>query len=188
MVCFQTQNPNLAKFWRLENVDMFYGHLEYVFMDNWDILLPFGTICVHLVQFVFIWYILLGFGIMHQEKSGSPARNCFFLHLRNCGGRGGGVLLVFYLFSDFHVFLLRINRFSSIQVWPRRKTLFRPLLKSMKRFLRNYKKKLFDAPKLFSYVTFYFLKHNHLLPGAYPTKSYKYWFTNICNILHFCYF
>jgi hypothetical protein len=29
-----------------------------------------------------------------------------------------------------------------------------------------------------------------LPPGAYQTKSYKYWFTNICNlhILHFCYF
>jgi hypothetical protein len=25
----------------------------------WDILLPFGTFCVHLVHFVFIWYIFL---------------------------------------------------------------------------------------------------------------------------------
>jgi hypothetical protein len=33
MVCFQTKNPNLSKFWkalgRLENVYTFYGHLEY---------------------------------------------------------------------------------------------------------------------------------------------------------------
>jgi hypothetical protein len=30
-----------------------------------DIVLPFGTFCVHLVNFS-------GFGIMHQEKSGNP--------------------------------------------------------------------------------------------------------------------
>jgi hypothetical protein len=34
----------------LENVDMLYGHLEY-FTDIGDILLPFGTFCVHLVRF-----------------------------------------------------------------------------------------------------------------------------------------
>jgi hypothetical protein len=46
MVSFQTQNPNLGKFWRateLENVDIFYGHLDY-FTDIWDILM---TILVH---------------------------------------------------------------------------------------------------------------------------------------------
>jgi hypothetical protein len=30
---------------RLENIDIFYGHLEY-FMDIWDMLLPFGTVCL----------------------------------------------------------------------------------------------------------------------------------------------
>jgi hypothetical protein len=52
---------------RLENVDTFYGHLEY-FMDIWDILSPFVTFCVHLVHF-------FSFGIMrimHKEKSGNP--------------------------------------------------------------------------------------------------------------------
>jgi hypothetical protein len=49
----------------LENVDIFYGHLEY-FTDIRDILRPFGT-------FVFIWYISSGFGIMYREKSGNPA-------------------------------------------------------------------------------------------------------------------
>jgi hypothetical protein len=34
---------------RLENVHI-YVHLEY-FTDIWDILLPFGKICVHLVHF-----------------------------------------------------------------------------------------------------------------------------------------
>jgi hypothetical protein len=54
MVYFQTENTNLGKFWRascrLENVDIFYGQLEY-FMDIPDILLPFGTICVYLIHF-----------------------------------------------------------------------------------------------------------------------------------------
>jgi hypothetical protein len=49
----------------LKNVDIFYGHLGY-FTDIWNILLPFGTFCVHLVHFS-------GFGIMYQEKSGNPA-------------------------------------------------------------------------------------------------------------------
>jgi hypothetical protein len=40
MVCFQTKNPNLGKFWRVldwKKLGIFYGHLEY-FMDIWDIL------------------------------------------------------------------------------------------------------------------------------------------------------
>jgi hypothetical protein len=49
---------------RLENVAIFYGHLEY-FKDIEDILGPFGTFCVHLVHFS-------GFGILFQEKSGNP--------------------------------------------------------------------------------------------------------------------
>jgi hypothetical protein len=40
MVHFQTKNPNLGKFWRalprLENVDIFYGHWEYL-TDIWEI-------------------------------------------------------------------------------------------------------------------------------------------------------
>jgi hypothetical protein len=44
--------------------------LEY-FTDISDIFWPFGTFCVHLVLFVFIWYIFSGFGIMDQEKSGN---------------------------------------------------------------------------------------------------------------------
>jgi hypothetical protein len=54
-------------------------------MAIWNILLPFGIICCHLVYFVAIWYILLQFGIfndslacfprfgvLYQEKSGNP--------------------------------------------------------------------------------------------------------------------
>jgi hypothetical protein len=44
----------------LENVDIFYGHLEY-FMTIWHIVCSFGT-------------FFPGFGVMHQEKSGNPGR------------------------------------------------------------------------------------------------------------------
>jgi hypothetical protein len=36
-------------------------------MDIWNIVWPFGTVCVHLVHFSC-------FGVMHQEKSGNPER------------------------------------------------------------------------------------------------------------------
>jgi hypothetical protein len=54
----------------LKNMDIFYGYLE-CFKDLRDTLWPFGTFCVHLVQFP-------GFGIMHQEKSGNPGPHHFF--------------------------------------------------------------------------------------------------------------
>jgi hypothetical protein len=51
---------------RLENMDIFYGHLEY-FTDIWDILWSFGT-------FVFLWYIYSGFGIMYQKNMATLGR------------------------------------------------------------------------------------------------------------------
>jgi hypothetical protein len=39
----------------LENVDIFYDHLEY-FTDIWYILWPFGTFCVKSVHFFRFWY------------------------------------------------------------------------------------------------------------------------------------
>jgi hypothetical protein len=73
MVSFQTNNPNLGKFWRALD-----GKILIYFMAIWSILQPFGIFYDHLVQFVFIWYIFPGFGIMSQEKSGNPAmkRDC----------------------------------------------------------------------------------------------------------------
>jgi hypothetical protein len=38
-----------------------------------NILLTLGIFYDHWVQFASIWYILSGFGIMHQEKSGNSA-------------------------------------------------------------------------------------------------------------------
>jgi hypothetical protein len=44
---------------RLENVDIFYGHLEYLHNG-------------HMEYFMNIWYIFTVFGVTCQEKSGNP--------------------------------------------------------------------------------------------------------------------
>jgi hypothetical protein len=64
MVCFQTKNPNLGKFWRV----LLWKILVY-FMTFWSILRQFEIFNDHLVYFVVIWYIFLRFGILDQEKS-----------------------------------------------------------------------------------------------------------------------
>jgi hypothetical protein len=59
MVSFQTKNTNLGKFWRALN-----GKMLIYFRAIWNILRifgiyilwPFGTFCVHLVHFFWIWY------------------------------------------------------------------------------------------------------------------------------------
>jgi hypothetical protein len=50
MVYSQTKNPNLGKFWRAIDWKLLIYFREY-FTDIWDILLPFGTFCVHMVDF-----------------------------------------------------------------------------------------------------------------------------------------
>jgi hypothetical protein len=67
MVCFQTKNPNLGKFWRV----LLWNILVY-FMTIWSILWPLEIFYGHLVYFVVIWYIFPRFGILDQEKSGNP--------------------------------------------------------------------------------------------------------------------
>jgi hypothetical protein len=53
-------------------------------MSIWYILRPFAIFSGHLVYFLVIWYILSHFGMLQQEKSGSPGwhaekfRNDFF--------------------------------------------------------------------------------------------------------------
>jgi hypothetical protein len=58
MVCFQTKNPNLGKFWRRA---LDWKMFTY-FMATWNVLWIFGIFSDHLVHFVFIWYILYSFG------------------------------------------------------------------------------------------------------------------------------
>jgi hypothetical protein len=67
MVCFQTKNPNLGKFW----MDWDRKMLIY-FMTVWNILWRVGILYDHLVHFVFILYIFSDFGIMCGDKSGNP--------------------------------------------------------------------------------------------------------------------
>jgi hypothetical protein len=69
MVCFQTNNPNLGKFWRARE----WKILAYVtviwnitYTSIWYILWPFGNVLL-------IWYIFPRFGILRREKSGNPA-------------------------------------------------------------------------------------------------------------------
>jgi hypothetical protein len=58
-------------------------------MAIWNILETFWIFYDHLVQFVFIWYILSGFGIMQQEKSGNPDHQFYFwVH---CGSPGRSI-------------------------------------------------------------------------------------------------
>jgi hypothetical protein len=44
MVCFQTKNPNMGKFWRVLQWKMLVH-----FMDIWSILQPLGILYGHLV-------------------------------------------------------------------------------------------------------------------------------------------
>jgi hypothetical protein len=67
MVSFQTQNPNLGKFWRALDWKMLID-----FKAIWNILQAFGMFYDHLEHFVFIWNIFSGLGNIYQEKSGNP--------------------------------------------------------------------------------------------------------------------
>jgi hypothetical protein len=79
---FQTENPNLGKFWRglaIEDIGIFYSHLVY-FTVIWSILRSFGLFYGHLVYFTAIWSILWLFSIFFPfwyvvpKKSGNPGQ------------------------------------------------------------------------------------------------------------------
>jgi hypothetical protein len=68
MVCFQTKNPSLGKFWTVlqwKILVYFFDHLIY-FTAIENILGPFSIFCGRVVFFP-------SFGILYQEKSGNPA-------------------------------------------------------------------------------------------------------------------
>jgi hypothetical protein len=69
MAYFYTKNPDSGKFWWVLQWKM-----SVYFRDIWSILLPCGIFCGHLVYFTVIWYIFPRFGILYQERSGSPAQ------------------------------------------------------------------------------------------------------------------
>jgi hypothetical protein len=63
MVCLQTKNPNLGKFWRA----LQWKILAY-FVTIWSILRPLQIFYGHMVYFVVIWYISPRFGILYQKN------------------------------------------------------------------------------------------------------------------------
>jgi hypothetical protein len=67
MVYFQTQNPNVGKFWRA-----FEWKMLVHFMTIWSILWPFGIIYVRLVLFADICYIFSQFGMFGPRKIWQP--------------------------------------------------------------------------------------------------------------------
>jgi hypothetical protein len=69
MVYFQTENPDLGKFWNVLQRKMLVN-----FMAIRAILLPFRTYYLngHLVYFVVILVYFSRFGMLYQEKSGNP--------------------------------------------------------------------------------------------------------------------
>jgi hypothetical protein len=69
MVYFQTQNPNLGKFWRVLQWKM----LVY-FIAIWSIFRPFGIFCGTFVIFCGNLVHFPRFGILYQEKSGNPVQ------------------------------------------------------------------------------------------------------------------
>jgi hypothetical protein len=66
MVCFQTKNPNLGKFWRV----LKWKILVY-FMTVWSILRPLEIFYGHFVYFAVIWSPVARSGNLYQEKSGN---------------------------------------------------------------------------------------------------------------------
>jgi hypothetical protein len=72
MVCFQTKNPNLGKFWGV----LQYKILVY-FANIWSILRPLEIFYGLLVYFVVIWYISPRFWYFVPRKIWQPCSLCF---------------------------------------------------------------------------------------------------------------
>jgi hypothetical protein len=72
MVCLQTKNPNLGKFW-----GVLQKKILVYFMTIWSILRLLEIFYGHLVYFIVIWYISSRFGILYQENSGNHENDAF---------------------------------------------------------------------------------------------------------------
>jgi hypothetical protein len=72
MVCFQTKNPNLGKFWRV-----LLWKILVCFMTIWSILRPLELFDGHLVYLMVFWYILPRFGIFVPRKIWQPRPSQF---------------------------------------------------------------------------------------------------------------
>jgi hypothetical protein len=68
MAHFQTNNPNLGKFWRV----LRWKILLY-FTPSWSVLQPFSIFCGHLVYLMVTYLVYFSCcGMLYQEKSGNP--------------------------------------------------------------------------------------------------------------------
>jgi hypothetical protein len=70
MVCFQTQNPNLGKFWKV-----LQWEILACLMTIWSILLPFGLFCGNFVYFSPLWYFV-------PRKIWQPCARRLRLHMK----------------------------------------------------------------------------------------------------------
>jgi hypothetical protein len=77
----------------MENVGIFYGHLEY-FMVILYILQSFGIFCSPLVYFAVIWYILQSFGIFCSHLVYFAVT--WYVLRRKIGNPAGDLLQYFY--------------------------------------------------------------------------------------------
>jgi hypothetical protein len=92
MVYFQTQNPNLGKFWRALDWKM----LIY-YTSIWNILWPLVTFCVHLLHFIWFWcpvprkiwqpwcgltFLLLFFSVGRNRRMSKQKVNVNFISLK----------------------------------------------------------------------------------------------------------
>jgi hypothetical protein len=81
MVCFQTKNPNLGKFWRV----LQWKILVY-FKTVWSILLSFEIFYGHLVYFMYVW----SFGIFFPDLVFGTKNNLATLPWGTVAGKVGG--------------------------------------------------------------------------------------------------
>jgi hypothetical protein len=97
MVCFQTKNPNLGKFWKALDWKMFIH-----FMAFWNIFWRFVIVYDRSVHFVLILYIFSGFGIMYREKSGNPGQKETLINQAvHHGKRSGNTFMQYMIFKAF---------------------------------------------------------------------------------------
>jgi hypothetical protein len=78
IVCFQTKNPNLGKFWRALEWKM-----SIYFMAIWNMLRTFGKCYDHLVHFVLICYIFSRFWYHVPTKIWQPCMEPVWLDRKN---------------------------------------------------------------------------------------------------------
>jgi hypothetical protein len=176
---FRAKNPNLGKFWRVlrwKILVYFKTIWSILHTANGNISWPVGIFCGNLVYFS-------PFGILDQDISGNPAV--------------GEKLRVFCQSTLWSFFCLNKSFESKIAKFFRRKHSIKVKAldpgdeldgahrarRHRQRLERRRQQRLDQLPEVRRDHAH--LHRTHLRvperPGAYPAKSYKFWFTNIFN-------